>query len=520
MSERALEEAWVSSPPGRGGGVKIAVAYPNTYWVGMSNLGYQALLRTFLETPGFDVRRVFMEKQGLWFPDGGRSLSDFHTVVFSVSFHPDLIHLHRMLETGGTGKSRAASGKPLLIGGGVALTLNPEIGSNDLDLIVVGDSEPALPGIMDALLSWGGRGSVEDLLDKLSEQPSCYIPSKYGVEPDGVGIYRIPSPKGGAPPEVAKAVLADLDDRPARPAVVTRDTEFGSLYLLEVSRGCGAGCAFCAASVACGPVRFLGLTRFEEELATGLRFRKKIGFVGTAVSYHPELLRMADMVIREGGGFSPSSVRLEFLKPPLAELLSASGHRTVAVAPEAGTERLRASVGKGFSDEAVMGAIDVLQDAGIPNIKLYFMVGLPGETEGDVDAIVEMVKSVRKRVVAAGRKRGKAGSVSVSVNAMIPKPQTPLERTPMASEDVLNRRFKRIRRGLGGVGGVRVQTGSIRMAYLDALLSLGDRDVAGALGELPARGLSLKGLIRSVPEAERILFGREGAGLPWEMFKG
>lgn len=496
----------------------MAVAYPNSYWVGMSNLGYQAVLRAFLERPGFDVRRVFWEKQGLWFPDGGRSLSEFHVVVFSVSYQPDLVHLHRMLEAGRTAEGRAASGMPVIAGGGVALTLNPEVVSPLLDLIVIGDSEPCLPGIMDALLSWGGSDAVEGLLDHLGTLPSCYLPARYGVEADPAGIYQIPFPKGGAPGAIRRAVLSQLDDNPARPAAVSRRTEFASLYLLEVSRGCGEGCAFCAASAVCGPVRFLGYRKFEEEMERGLRYRKRIGFVGTAVSYHPKLLEMAGRVVGEGGGFSPSSIRLERLGEPLAELLAASGHRTVSVAPEAGREELRASVGKPFSDGEVLRAVEVLQGAGIPNIKLYFMVGLPRETDADAAAIVHMVREIRERVIGAGRVKGKVGTVTVSVNPLVPKPQTPLERMPMAGEDVLNRRLAIVREGLGPIGGVSVQTGSIRAAYLDALLSLGDRGTGSSLERLPAKGLSLKRLVKTIPAAEGVLFGREKSELPWKMF--
>jgi len=485
----------------------------------MSNLGYQTILRTFLERPGFDVRRVLWDGQNLHFPDGGRSLSEFDIVAFSVSYQPDMVHLPRMLEAGKVAVSSPPGNRPLVIGGGIALTINPEPVSPFLDLIVIGDSEPVLPHLMDLFLSEGV--DAENLIQSASHLRGVYAPSMYSVPETISSGYLMPVPVPGAPDKVNRAAVSSLDSNPARPAAVARDTEFGSLYLLEISRGCPAGCSFCAASSVCGSVRFLGLEKFGEELALGLRYRKKIGLVGTAVSYHPQLLEIAQMVHEAGGTFSPSSIRLEKLTPRLADLLAVSEHKTVSLAPEAGTVDLRSAVGKGFPDEDAFRAVDMLQDAGIPNVKLYFMVGLPGETDQDVTAITGLVSDIRDRVVQAGRKRGKVGTVSVSVNPFIPKPHTPFERSPLAPEDVLTRRLKSVRDGLRKVGGVKVQTGSVRRAYLDALLSLGDRRLSGVLGHLPESGTSLKRLNRIVDGASGILFEREEVkDLPWGFIGG
>jgi len=266
-------EAWVSPKP-RNGGLRIAVAYPNSLRVGMSNLGYQAILRAFLEEPGFDARRVFWNGRSLEFPDGGRSLSDFAVVAFSVSYQPDLVHLPRMLE--------AARGA-LVIGGGAALTINPETSAGFFDLIVLGDSEPVLPRLMETLLSVGAE--KDRILEIMEGTQGAYFPSRY---------------RGKGPvPRHTRAVFQNLDQFPARPAVICREAEFGGIYPLEVSRGCPAGCLFCAAGAVCGPVRFLGMDAFRSESELGLRYRKKIGLVGTAVSYHPKLTEMARFLLGE-----------------------------------------------------------------------------------------------------------------------------------------------------------------------------------------------------------------------------
>jgi len=479
-------ESWVSPQP-RSGGLKVAVAYPNTYRVGMSNLGYQAILKNFLETPGFDARRVFWTGRSLDFPDGGRDLGDFAVIALSVSYQPDLVHLPRMLET---------KGRALVIGGGNALTINPETSAAFFDLVVLGDCEPVLLLLTESLPV--AAADREAFLDRMKGAEGVYLPSR-------------PSP-------VVRTFLQDLDSAPARPAVLSEDSEFGGMYSIEVSRGCGAGCRFCAAGAVCGPMRFLGLDAFRRESAIGLGYRKRIGLVGTAVSFHPGLLEMAKDLLARGGSFSPSSIRAERVTPELAELLVKAGHKTVSLAPEAGTEKLRAALKKRMPDALFLERVDMLMEAGLPNLKLYFMAGLPGEEDTDARAVVDLLAMVRERMLKVGRSRGRIGHLTASVNPFVPKPQTPFERVPMAAEGDIKRRLGIMRDGASRLGGVSIRTGSVRAAFLDALLSLGGRDVCTALDKLPPGGVSVRNLTRILPEAEKILFDPERER-PWEFIR-
>jgi radical SAM superfamily enzyme YgiQ (UPF0313 family) len=481
----------------------------------MSNLGYQAILRAFLEDHRFDARRVFWEGGSLTLPDGGRSLDEFDAIALSVSYQPDMVHLPRLLEAGRVGPPGSRT-RPLIIGGGVAVTINPETSSHLFDIVVLGDAEPVLPALLEKLSSNADRDA---LLDRMGEIPGVYIPARYEREAPPGGPFLLPHPCQDSPPVIATSMLHDLSSNPARPAVLSTDSEFGKLYTLEVSRGCPAGCFFCAAGSVCGPVRFLGMDVFKREAELGLHYRKTIGLVGTAVSYHPGLTEMAGYLLEQGGRFSPSSIRAERVTPELADLLVRASHRTISLAPEAGTEDLRKAIGKGFTDNQFLEKADLLFEAGIPNLKLYFMVGLPGESDSDITGIIELVGKLRERMLHWGRPRGKVGAITVSVNPFVPKPRTAFERVSMAAEATLSERMKTIRTKLGPVGGVRVQTGSVRGAYLDALLSLGDRSVADVLDKLPASGVSMKRLTKIIPTAEQILFGRESGELPWGFIK-
>ncbi len=482
----------------------MAVAFPNTYGVAMSNLGYHAVLRAFLEAPGFSARRVFWEDGAASFPDGGRSLSEFDVIAVSVSYQPDLVRLARLL-----GTLPAGGPRPLLLGGGAALTINPEPAALLLDLIALGDGEPVFPPLLALLLSSDLRGGREELLRRAASLPGLYVPSLHQAVADGP--YLIPSLSR----PISRAVLDALDRHPAVPAAVARDTEFGNLFLLEVSRGCGGGCRFCASAQVAKPVRYLSLQAFREQVTRALPLRKTVGLVGTAVSDHPGLLTMAAELAAAGGAFSPSSLRADRITAELARALADAGHRTVSLAPEAGREALRCRVGKRFTDEGILRAADLLQEAGIPHLKLYFMLGLPGEEDGDAEGIGELALGVRERMLAHGRPRGRMGELTLNLTPFVPKPHTAFEREPMADDRTLARRLALVKAKVARAG-IKVQAGSARAGFLDAMLSLGDRRLGPLLAALPEDGITPRQMEKAWAGAGKIVFSRREGPLPWE----
>jgi radical SAM superfamily enzyme YgiQ (UPF0313 family) len=480
--------------------VSVAVAFPHSSWVAMSNLGYHAVLRAFLEDPVFSVARVFWERGSPVFPDGGRSLLDFDVVAVSVSHQPDLVGVAGMLAPAADAGSRG----PLVVGGGAALTINPEPAAPFFDLIVLGDGEPVFPLLLPLLAqsctgpAAARRGRFRGLAqERLSGREGAYLPFLRG------------------PRTVGRAVQSDLSRGLARPAAVTRDTEFGSLYPFEVSRGCAEGCRFCAAGAVCRPVRYLGPEGYGEEMLRGLRYRKTLGLVGTAVGSHPRLLEMGREALAAGGRISPSSLRADRITPQLAEVLKRSGHAGVALAPEAGAESLRRAAGKRFTDADLLSAAEILQDAGIARLKLYFMVGLPGEADRDAEAAADLALAVREVMVRKGRPRGRVGELTVNATPFVPKPHTAWQREPMAEEAVLARRMGIMKKRLARAGGVRLQLFSPRAALLDALLSLSGREAAPHLSHLPPAGVTARRMEKLWPGAAERVFARREGPLPW-----
>ncbi len=480
----------------------MAVAFPNSSWVAMSNLGYHAVLRAFLADPAFSAARVFWEKGSPVFPDGGRSLREFDVVALSVSHQPDLVGAAGMLVPA----AGASPGGPLIVGGGAALTINPEPAAPLFDLIVLGDGEPAFPRLLPLLARSCSAGPAAGRRERFR---GLAREALSGVE----GMYL---PFLGEGQALGRSVLRDLSRGLARPAAAVRHTEFGNLYLMEVSRGCGEGCLFCAAGAVCRPVRHLPLQAFRREMARGLRHRRILGLVGTAVGSHPDLLKMGEEALAAGGGISPSSLRADRITPSLAEVLRKSGQAAVSLAPEAGAERLRRAAGKRFTDAELLWAAGILQDAGIMRLKLYFMLGLPGESDDDADAAADLALAVREVMVGKGRPRGRVGELTVNATPFVPKPHTAWEREPMAEEEVLVRRMGILRKRLARAGGVRLQLFSPRAALLDALLSLSGREAAPHLSLLPPAGVTPRRMEKLWPGAAERVFSRRNGPLPWE----
>lgn len=526
--EHPRERGAIRKEPG--GKLGIALVYPNAYRLGMANLGVHAVYRLLNADPGTRCERAFLPGDGA--PprtvESGAPLGDFDVVAFSLSFEDDLPNVLRLLASAGLPlRASARDGRhPLVVAGGIAVQINPEPVAPFLDAILVGEGEALVPPFLDTLrAARAGGASRGELLAALARIRGAYVPGLYDVAyadtraPGGGWVTR-QAPREGAPERVARAYLPALSTPTSR-AVDTPDAQFGDLYLTEVARGCLWGCRFCAAGFVQRPYREVDLETLRAEAREGLARGQRVGLVGPDTSDHSGLDALTREIAEAGGTFSPSSLRVDAIGPQLAARLAAGGERTVTLAPEAGTERMRRVVNKDFADDRIVQAAEDAIAAGMVNVKLYFMFGLPTEADEDVLGMAAIATRIREKVMLPwARRRGRMGRISLSVNPFVPKPWTPFQWAPLAPRAVLEARRRLLERALRPKG-IDVESLSAREAALQALLSRGDRR-CGDLLELAhlETGGDLRAALRRWPHDPDFFVHREvgeGERLPWDV---
>ncbi len=479
-----------------GGRLSVALVYPNTYHHAMSNLGFLTVYHLLNSRNDTLCERFFLPDQEdleehrrtgtpIFSLESGRQLIDFDLVAFSLSFENDYLNLPAIFELGRFPWRAADRDEkfPLLLAGGVCAFLNPEPLAEVMDLFAIGEAEVILPGLVDTLRVWGGD---KPLLPNLARQPGLYVPSLYTPRNDDDGVLIGWDVRDDAPLPVKRVWIKDLDDSPSRSFVQTSDTEFGDMALTEISRGCSRGCRFCAAGFLFLPPRERSLENLIPQIDQGLCDRKRQGLVSPAVGDHPQLAGLQNHILAQGGAVSVASIRMDTISESDVEVLLNSGHKTVSLAPEAGSQRMRDAINKGVTEEQILQAVRLLSEGGIPNLKLYFLIGLPGEEKADVEAIVLLSEQIRAVWVVAGQQRGKLGSIHLSVNPFVPKPFTPFQWAPMATEAELKKKMNLIRSGIGRLPNVSVSFESPREALLQGLLSRGDRRLGEVIPILAA----------------------------------
>ncbi len=473
--------------------LRVALAFPNTYFVGMSNLGFQTLYRLFNQRPDTVCERVLLPpKQELaaLLASGTRLVTlesqtpvrDFDVLAFSVSFEWDYTNVLTMLRLAGL-PLRAADRdyrNPLVVIGGAVTFVNPEPLALFADVIAAGEGEVLVPRLVEACATPSRR----ETLRRLAGERGFYVPSFYDVEygPDGTIARYVPQEGTGAPPTVKKAALKTTEacDPPAT-SIFTPDTEFGSRFLVEVVRGCANLCRFCWAGYNYLPVRPFPTERILELARQARPYASRAGLVSIALCDHPDIEHILRSLKEMGYSISPASLRLDDLTPTIVSLLQESGERTLTIAPETGSDRLRRVINKTVTNEEILAAAELIFSSGIENLKLYYMIGLPTEQDEDLVAIRDLTLQLRDVMMKHARARGRVGRIVGSVNPLVPKPGTAYQWMAMEKADVIEGKMKRLRGLVSGLDNVYFNIKSERHSYYQALLSLGDRRIAPAI---------------------------------------
>jgi radical SAM superfamily enzyme YgiQ (UPF0313 family) len=515
--------------------LRIALVFPNTYFVGMSNLGFQTVYRLFNSIDDVVCERVFLPPRQELAEQLARGLRivtlesqtpvrDFDVIAFSVSFEWDYTNILTMLRLAGLPlhASERDERHPLVVIGGAVTFLNPEPLAPFADVIAAGEGEQLIPALVEAAGTTGGRASQ---LRQLAAQRGFYVPSFYDpvYGADGTLVEMRPL-ADGTPATVRKAAVRTTEALdPPHTSIFTPDTEFGSRFLIEVVRGCANLCRFCWAGYNYLPVRSFPADRILALAEAARPHASRAGLVSIALCDHPDIERILRGLLAMGYGISPASLRMDDLSDSIVSLLQQSGERSITIAPETGSDRLRRVINKTVTNDQILERVDAIFAHGIENLKLYYMIGLPTETDEDLVAIRDLTAQMRDRMLGHARGRGRVGRIVGSVNPLIPKPGTAYQWLPMEDPGVTDQKIKRLRALMSGMDNVYFTIKSERHSFYQALLSAGDRRVAPAILAAERNGGNWKAAVAEARlDAGFYLFRDRShdALLPWDIIDG
>ncbi len=507
--------------------INIALVYPNSYQTGMSNLGFQSVYALFNKDERISCHRYFMSEEAkddllslnannnsertnnkrcqLKSCETGILLSSCDIIAFSISYENDYINVISILKDAGLPlrASNRNSIHPLIIAGGVACFLNPEPIAPFIDCFLLGESEQMLPIFCNTFIELHLSTTCINDIDKkinyyeLKKELSlnvkgAYIPEFYNPHYDINGNFSGTTPLyKDIPTRISVQHLPNLNSTITKTAIITNDTIFNNTVLIETGRGCHHGCRFCSAGFIYRPPRFYPDNTIINAMKQAEEITDKIGLVSATVSDHPSINNICSSVINSNISdnqsstnnikVSFSSLRVDALTNKTIETLVKSSVKTATIAPEAGSQRMRNIINKKLNEEQILSAVQRLIEHGIMNLKLYYMVGLPFETDSDVIEIVTLTKKIKDVFVDASRKNRKIGNITLSINPFIPKPSTPFQWCKMETLFNFKRKVDIIRDGLNKVANITIHIESPKTAMINSILSVGDRRIADML---------------------------------------
>jgi radical SAM superfamily enzyme YgiQ (UPF0313 family) len=451
-------------------------------------------------------------------------VADFDVIAFSVSFEWDYVNVLTLLRLAGVPRYASERGPqhPLVVIGGAVTFVNPEPLAPFADVIAAGEGEVLAPAL-DA--AFQGASDRRELLERLALERGFYVPAFYQPQygPDGtLAGFAVGGPSVPYPVRKAAVKTTEALDPPAT-LIFTPETEFGSRFLVEVVRGCANLCRFCWAGYNYLPVRSFPADRILALAESARAHAGRVGLVSIALCDHPEIERILTRLLEMGYAISPASLRLDDLTETIVGTLQRSGERGVTIAPETGSDRLRRVVNKTITNEDILDRADLIFSSGIENLKLYYMIGLPTETDDDLVAIRDLTLQIRERMLKHARPKGQVGRIVGSVNPLIPKPGTAYQWLAMEDPGVTEKKIRRLRALMTGIDNVFFNIKSERHSYYQALLSLGDRRVAPVIEAAERNGQNWRAAVTEAGvDADFYLFRDRSADavVPWDVIDG
>jgi radical SAM superfamily enzyme YgiQ (UPF0313 family) len=484
----ALER--LTEAPNRFGAYRLALGFPNSYEVGMSNLGFQWVYRLLNREPDFVCERFFHEEgePAVSF-ETGTPLAEFGLLAWSLSWEMDIVNILKTLAAAGIPVRRADRDErhPLLLVGGDIARMNPAALSPFVDVFALGDGERLAPRIAELLRSGLSRG---EFLEAAAKLPGFFVPDVQGARAESAESGRVVVQQPMSRNEIGAAFEVP------HTTILTPRTELADKLLIEISRGCTEMCRFCWAAYAMAPIKQYPAASILKVARAARPLTDRAGLIATAVCDHPEIVPILQGLSQLGYHIALSSIKIDAIEDPILEILVRQGEKALAIAPEAGNERLRRHINKKVSDEMLREKARLIFARGFTRLKLYLQVGLPTETEADVEDIVRTVADLREIAVAEGRAFGRAAQLVPSVNAFIPKPHTPYEDEALAEEETLREKLSYLQREFERMGNVVFRGMSLSEAVWEAYLAKMDESGADILEEA-ASGVPVRRLLRA-----------------------
>lgn len=475
-------------------GQKVAIVYPNTYFVGMSNLGLHIIYEEINLRNDSVCERIFLPekkeleaydktKTPLMSVETQRPMHQFDVVAFDVTFEMDYFHIPLMLRHGRVpimGKDRTEF-DPIVIAGGPCATFNPEPFADFIDAFIIGEGEGIVSRVLDIIRDGKMEGlDRHAILRQLADVSGVYVPSLYVPIYNEDGEFKGYDIAEGVPKTIKRHF--EMLTSGGETVVATNYTEFGAMYIIEVARGCGRHCRFCMAGYCFRVPRVRPLDILKEGVERAEKLGKKVGLMGAAISDYPEVDELVNYIRSKDMRYSCASLRADSLTQAVVDGLADSGQKTITIAPETGSERLRRVINKGISEEHLQNAATLSAKSGIQHMRLYIMIGLPTETNEDIEAIVGLAERMQAHMEKVGCK----GRLTLSINPFIPKPFTPFQWMAMDNQKAVEKKLQYIKKALQKNRRIEVLVESPKEAYIQGVLARGDRRLGAVIAACAA----------------------------------
>lgn len=490
----------------------MALLYPNTYPVAVSNLGFQLVYSLLNQQEAVVCERFVYpdESQPLRSLESSRPLCDFPLVFGSISFEHDYPRLAAMLAAGGVeplAEERSQNigpGHPLVVLGGVGVFMNPEPLAVFADLMVIGEAEPILLPLLEALKDFAATSRNNLLRHIGASLPGCYVPAFYRFLYADDGAVREIEASAELPLPVAKVIAPEME-RAAHSTLMSPAAELG-MYMVELGRGCSRGCRFCAAGFIYRPPRLWSAEAILRGVADRPERISRIGLLGMEMASAETVDEIAGYLRKHGCALSFSSLRADRISDQTLALLAASNLKSVAIAADGCSERLRTVINKGLDEDDLLSAAERLVTAGIFHLKLYVMIGLPTETREDLDELIRLVDRLQTKILPVGRARGRVSELTLSINCFVPKPWTPFQYcsfgglpAAQATEEgtakalvALKEKIRYLRTMLTAKANLRLKFDHPEQALQQAVYARADRRIGPALLDIGSGRFSFK----------------------------